>query len=108
MKPFDLDIKDRIRADLYILRFFQVSAQCFFIFFFDRHKLFENLFIILILQKLFQFCCILLVPFPDQRIDQFCQSRIAMKQPAAERNTIGLIIKFFRIDLIKVIQFRLF
>ena len=53
--------------------------------------------------QFFQLRRILLEARPDQALDIICQLVVAGKEPPPERDSIGLIVKFLRIKLIKLV-----
>ena len=59
-------------------------------------------------RQLLQLCRILLPAISDQRRNIFCKRTITIHQPSAERNSVCLIIKFLRINLIKLMQLSVF
>ena len=104
METFDLDIKDGIRADFQLLCFFQVCAQSLLVFLLDFQKLFEYLFVLLVREQLFQLGRVLFVAFPDSFIQKFCQERIAVEKPAAEGDSVRLVVELLRVEPVKVVK----
>ena len=49
------------------------------------------------------FFCIFFKSVPNKTGDEISQFRIAVQQPAAEGNTIGLVIELLRIKLVEVV-----
>ena len=106
MKSFDLDIKNTVLINLdtsifqnkILADFLRIRLNC--------KQLIQNLLVILESKQLFQLICIFLVSISDQRRDIFCKRLVTVHQPSAECNAIGLIIEFFRINLIELMQLR--
>ena len=103
MQTLDLNIIDGLFVQLDSLRLFQVFGKLMLILFLDLQKAFQNCLVIFISKQFFQFHGILFKSVTDAFFQQFHQTRIAVQEPAAECDTVGLIVKFFRINLIKCI-----
>ena len=104
MQSLDLDVKYRICCNINILCFFQIFFQICLLSVLDLNKTGEHLLIIPEFQQLFKLCSILLPSVSDQFRNICCKFRITVQQPAAECNTICLIIEFFRVNVIKRLQ----
>ena len=104
METLDLDIKNGIRADFQILRFFQVCAQSLLVFLLDFQELFEHRFVALVRKQLFQLGRVLFVALLDGFIQKFCQKRIAVEKPAAEGDSVRLVVELLRVEPVKVVE----
>ena len=72
---------------------------------FDVQELFQYRLVVCKCQKLLQFLCIFMPACSDDLIQIAAQPFVAVHQPAAEGNSVGLIIEFLRINPIEMIQF---
>ena len=105
MQTFYLYINNGMFVDGQSLGLFHVFFEFQFLFHLDFFQLVQHCFIVFKSQQFFQFCGIFLESVSDQRLNVSGQSRIAVHQPAAEGNSVRLVIKAFRIQIIEVFQF---
>ena len=108
VKTFYLYVEDRILIHCQVLGLVEILLQCLFIVFLDLFQLFQHFRVIFVFQKLFQFHRVLLISASDQALNVIRQLVIAVDQPAAERNTVGLIVELLRIDIIERFQLGVF
>ena len=106
VETFYLNIKDRIRAHFQSLSLAQVSAEVFFVLVLDLKQLVKNFVIIFVRQKFLKLCGIFLIPFSDCLVQQGSQTRIAVDEPAAECDSVCLVVELLRINLVEVVQLR--
>ena len=107
MQPLDLDIKNGFRVDGHAFLFLNAGSKRLFIAHLNLPELFQKLLVILIFQELLQLLRVLVKSGSDRFRDQLCQRSVAGQQPSAEGNAVGLIVEFFRINLIKRMQLRI-
>jgi len=105
MQTFDLDIEYCIFINIHILRHLQIIFQFFLGISLDLSEFFQHFFVIFVLQEFFQFFCIFHIPRSDQFFDILCQIMVAVHKPSAECDSVCLVVKFLRIDIIKRFQF---
>ena len=108
MKPLGLNRKNTVWIYCDSLCTLQPFSKFFFIRLFDVVQSAKDRFIINKSTQLFQFKCILFKAVTDHIFDQSRQHGITFQQPASKGDTIGLIIEFFRIQAIEIIQFTVF
>ena len=106
VETFYLDIEDRIRAHFQPLSLAQVSAEIFFILMFDLKQLLKNFIVIFVCKKFLKLCGIFLIALSDRLVQQSGQTRIAVDEPAAECDTVCLVVELLRINLVEVVQLR--
>ena len=106
VETFYLNIKDRIRAHFQSLSLAQVSAEVFFVLVFDLKQLIKNFVIIFVRQKFLKLCGVFLVSLSDRLVQQGGQTRIAVDEPAAECDSVCLVVELLRINLVEVVQLR--
>ena len=107
MKTFYLNVKDGILIHMKILCLIEITFQRSLVVLFDLFQPLQHLCVILILQKLLKLHRIFLISTSDQALDVVCQLMIAVDQPAAESNSVGLVVELLRIDIIKRFQLRI-
>jgi len=105
MQTLGLDIKHSIGVDFHILSFQKPVGQIFFVSFFYGGQFIQNCFVVRKGQQFFQFGRILAETGADVLFQSGSQSRITFQQPAAECNTVGLVVEFLRVQFIKAVQF---
>ena len=104
MQALDLNIVDGIVIQSDALRLFQIILKFCFSRTLYRQKLVKYCFVVYKCAKLLQFLRILLKARSDQGLDQLGQLVVAVQQPAAECDTVRLIVELLRINLVEVIQ----
>ena len=104
METFYLNIEDRIFIQIHVLGLFHKLLKLQFFLHFDLGQLLQHLFIIFISQEFLQLICILLKSRSDKGLYISSQFPVAVQEPAAESNTVCLVVELLRIDLIEVVQ----
>ena len=104
MEALNLNIKNRILIDFHSLGELQIRLQILLRFFFDLPQLCQNCRVILIGEKFFQLHGVFSVSRSDQLRKVSSEPVVAVLKPSAEGNSVGLIIKFLRIDIIEGLQ----
>ena len=108
VKTLALNIKNRIYINFYSLGGEKISGKLPLILLFNRKKRFQRLFILCIAKKPGKLCRILMPSGTDPAVQVFTETMVAVHEPAAEGDTVGLVVEFLRIDLIELVQFILF
>ena len=107
MKSLNLNIKYRIRINIYSIILLDVFSKTKFILVLNIHKL---LLILLIVHKCFQFAYLFEVRnpfFTYLGIKPLCKKRITMSKESSLSNTICLIVELLWIHFIEILQFSL-
>ena len=110
VEPLDLDVENGVGVDFNPLGFLQVNGQVLLAGILDGQKTVKDLDVFqkpAVVQR-FQAVRIFLETVSDQIFNVSGQAGIAVEQPAAEGNSVGLIIKFLRVQLVKMAQFGFF
>ena len=108
MHSLDLDIKNSVGIQFYPFMLCDISHQLLLLFPLNGGNCIQNSLIITISKQFLQFTGILLKSIPNGVGQKLCQFPVTGKQPSAESDAICLVIKFVRINLIKMMKFRLF
>ncbi len=104
MQTLYLYIKDRVHIQNEVLCLIQILSRLFLVVMTDSADLIEHLLIIIIFHQFLQLHCILAESGSNQRLDIGRELRVGGDEPAAERNTVCLVVKFLRIKLIEILQ----
>ena len=104
METFYLNIEDRVLVQIHVLGLFHELLKLQFFLHFNLSQFLQYFFVILISQQLFQLICILLESRSYERLDISGQFPVAVEQPAAESNTVCLVVELLRINLIEIVQ----
>ena len=104
VETLDLDVKNRIFIDVHILRLLQVLFQVRLGFLFDFSNAVQNRFVILISHQLFQLSRVLHKIRADQTSQIIGEPVVAVNQPSAEGNAVGLVVEFLRINIVEGLQ----
>ena len=108
MKTLDLDIKDRFWIDFHTLGFLQVTSQFTLVMSLDAFQFFFNICGASEFQQAFELSCVMVPVAAQQLIQIMRQTWVGMHEPAAESNTVGLVIEFFRVDIVEGLELRVF
>ena len=104
MQTLYLYIKDRVHIQNEVLCLIQILRCFFLVVMTDSADLIEHLLIIMIFHQLLQLHSILPESGADQGLDIGRELRVGGNEPAAEGNTVCLVVKFLRIKLIEILQ----
>ena len=104
VETLDLDVKNRIFIDVHILRLLQVLFQVRLGFLLDFSNAVQNRFVILISHQLFQLGRVLHKIRADQTSQIIGEPVVAVNQPSAEGDAVGLVVEFLRINIVEGLQ----
>ena len=108
MQTLDLDIVNGIVIQHDSLCFCKIIFQLGLSAVLDIKQALQNGSVIDKRAELLQLHRILLKARSDQGFNQICQLVVAVQQPAAEGNAVCLIVELLRIDLVEVVELRIF
>ena len=101
MQTLGLDIKDRFRIDLRALMIVDPRRKCLLVLVLDGHEVRKELLIVLECEELLELVRIVLPAIADLRGNKSRQARVALTDPASERNAVRLVVELLRIDLVE-------
>ena len=107
MQTFDLNIKDGMIVDRDSLFILQILLKFCLLGLFHIQKSLDKCRIICKFLQVFQFRSILFITLTDHIRDQRCQFMVTMQQPAAECDTVCLVIELIWINILKRLQLTL-
>ena len=70
-------------------------------------ELVEDFLVILELAEIFKLCAVLDELCADSVLEELCERRIGLIQPASVSDTVGNVLEFFRSILIFIVEYRL-
>ena len=86
----------------------QPVGQCALVLRLDGGELLQNIDIFRVGQQFFKLGGVLAEAGTDELFDLGGQCRVALQQPAAEGDAVGLIVEFFGVELVKAVQLAVF
>ena len=104
MQALGLDVEHCIRVNGDTLRAVQPVGQCALVLRLDGGELLQNIDIFRVGQQFFKLGGVLAETGTDELFDLGGQCRVALQQPAAEGDAVGLIVEFFGVELVKAVQ----
>ena len=104
MKTFDLDIINTVSIDLLSCVGFDKLCTSLLCILFDLQDICKNILISFEVKHLVKLKRIFAEAVTEHGGDVLCQRMVAVKKPSAEGDSICLIIKFIRIDLIELMK----
>ena len=108
MQTLGLDVEHCIRVNGDALRAVQPVGQCALVLRLDGGELLQNIDIFRVGQQFFELGGVLAEAGTDELFDLGGQCRVALQQPAAEGDAVGLIVEFFGVELVKAVQLAVF
>jgi len=108
MKTFYLYIDDGIFIQRDILCLIQELFEIQFAVVFDLLKFCKNLLVVFVFKQFFQLVGIFFESRSDQALNILCQFTVAVQQPAAESDSVCLVVEFLRINIIERFQLGVF
>ena len=108
MQALGLDIEHGISAHGHLLGVQQPVGQRFLVGLFHGGQLAEHRLIVGKGQQFFQLGGVLAEAGADVLFQRGGQARVALQQPTAEGDTVGLVVELFRVQLVEAVQLRVF
>ena len=108
MQPFGLDVKHRIGVHGHLLGPQQPVGKSLFICLFHGGQLVQHGLVLGKGKQLFQLGGVLAEAGADVLFQCSGQAGVALQQPAAEGDAVGLVVELFRVQLIKAVELGVF